>query len=519
MGCRDWGYGAFAGIVALAIGSSARAQLCEPQWSALPGGDLNGPVEAMTVWDDDGPGPNEPALFVGGRFTMAGGLVVNGIAKWDGEQWWPLGEGVSHATRIPTVLALIVHDEDGDGPDEPALFAGGLFDHAGGTSVHAIARWDGEVWSGVGEGFRHPICYPVSNFALSFAVWDEDGNGPQHAKLFAGISPRTIECWSTGRPDIWRWYNGAWTEVWGASMPQDRLGPTSPPAMAVFDDGSGPALFAVNREVQGRVSTLPKWNGIAWSAAFPGVVPVNALAHFDAGGGAALAFCGALRLYTSIDGQLTLLGTGVFRFSTWPVPAEELLIGGGVYLRPVTIRSFDWDVRSPSLASLFVGGDLRSAWDLPQPSMSRPISNIARWTGSSWDEMDGGIATPTISCSAAPQSETRIPPGSFPVMAMTVFDADDGPQLYVGGCFDTAGGQPAINIARWGVKSIPGDSDGSGVVDFADVLSALAGSGAEYAPITEGGPGTGPGDANLDGSVNFQDVFSVMANWGRRCDE
>ncbi len=53
----------------------------------------------------------------------------------------------------------------------------------------------------------------------------------------------------------------------------------------------------------------------------------------------------------------------------------------------------------------------------------------------------------------------------------------------------------------------PGDADGSGAVNFADVLSVLANFG-----------GSGPaGDANHNGFVDFSDVLTVLANFNAIC--
>src|SRR5262249_40509677 len=64
---------------------------------------------------DDGSGP---ALYAGGRFTIAGDVAAKSVARWDGKDWSPLGSGTTG-----TVYALAVFD-DGSGP---ALFAGGDF--------------------------------------------------------------------------------------------------------------------------------------------------------------------------------------------------------------------------------------------------------------------------------------------------------------------------------------------------------------------------------------------------------
>jgi hypothetical protein len=90
-------------------------------------------VHALTVL------PNGD-LVVGGNFTSAGGVVVNRIARWNGAVWAPLGTGMNQSVSALAVLP------NGD------LVAGGAFTTAGGVSVNRVARWDGEVWSPLGSG-------------------------------------------------------------------------------------------------------------------------------------------------------------------------------------------------------------------------------------------------------------------------------------------------------------------------------------------------------------------------------
>src|SRR5690349_16088856 len=85
---------------------------------------------------------------------------------------------------------------------------------------------------------------------------------------------------------------------------------------------------------------------------------------------------------------------------------------------------------------LYVGGDLTSAGGLP-------ASQLARWTGSRWDDLGAGM--------------------DGTVNALAVFDDGSGPALYVGGSFITAGGLSARGIARWNGTSftaVGGSSDG-----------------------------------------------------------
>lgn len=111
-------------------------------WSAIP--DAPGGIFAMAVFDEDGPGPLNPALFAGVDYTP-------GIYKWDGISWAVVAGGLADSA-LHRCAALTVIDEDGPGPGRSALFVGGQFSTAGGVPAPNIARWDGQEWSAVGTG-------------------------------------------------------------------------------------------------------------------------------------------------------------------------------------------------------------------------------------------------------------------------------------------------------------------------------------------------------------------------------
>lgn len=84
-------------------------------------------------------------IVVGGQFPSAGGVAAQGLARWDGFAWGPLGGGLSWSFGAPQVEALHVDDTG-------ALLVAGTFDSAGGVAVEGLARWDGSQWSAVGSG-------------------------------------------------------------------------------------------------------------------------------------------------------------------------------------------------------------------------------------------------------------------------------------------------------------------------------------------------------------------------------
>jgi hypothetical protein len=96
-------------------------------------------VRATKVWDDHtGAGP---ALYVAGRFTVAGVTTVRNVAKWDGTAWFDVGTGTNN-----DVYALQTFEHDGTSD----LYAGGLFQEAGGKLAWYFSRFSNSCSSEVG---------------------------------------------------------------------------------------------------------------------------------------------------------------------------------------------------------------------------------------------------------------------------------------------------------------------------------------------------------------------------------
>ena len=90
----------------------------------------------------------------------------------------------------------------------------------------------------------------------------------------------------------------------------------------------------------------------------------------------------------------------------------------------------DWPGLGPQL---FAGGGFRHAGAVE-------MSSIARWDGTSWAPLGAGVS---------------ISGKHYSYVFSTAFVRDafgQGPALFVGGAFDTAGTAPALNVARWDGK-------------------------------------------------------------------
>ncbi len=448
-------------------------------WSALGGGLTGGYPFALSSFDD-GSGAGA-ALYAAGSFTTAGGQSASRIARWDGLAWSALGTGASG-----DVFDLRVFD-DGSGA---ALYAGGVFESVDGVTAHGIARWDGQAWSGLGTGGIH---LGVGNMVVL-----DDGSGPAlcvggYFEAIPGAGPCFVAKW-----------DGQWTEL---ADDLAGFGGEAVHALGVYDDGrgAGALLYAGGGFTTGDpgVEDIAAWDGQDWSGL--GIVgqagglngEVRVLTVYDdlTGAGPALVAGGT---FTEADGQ-TVNGVAKWDGTTW----SPLGGGIGISLTPSVdaMTVFD-DGTGPAL---YAGGSFTLA-------DGQPALNVAKWDGQAWTQVGGGLGDPfafqTVHALAVYDDGSGAGPalyagGSFPLgiakwdgqawtpvgggvsdMVNTLVVADDGsgagPALCVGGFFQTAGGLPALNIARWDGQSWSTFGQGIGGIVYA---LAMFDEGTGHGPV------------------------------------
>jgi trimeric autotransporter adhesin len=374
-----------AGITCVLLAGMAHADPCDPSWSALitaGGTGVSERVRALTVFDDG----SGPALYAAGAFGTAGGVVeANGIARWDGTGWSNLtGPGT---TGMNGEVRALLPFNDGTGQ---ALYAGGEFSRAGGIDVNSIARWDGNNWS-VLSG---PSGIGVSNGNVLALTKFNDGSGD--ALYAAGGFTGAGGVSQVGR--IAKWDGSAWSRLTG---PLGTGVSNQARALATFNDGSGDALYVGGTfDFAGgvRVNGIAKWNGTEWSGLVGptgtigmGGGDVNALAIFDDGSGEALYVAGS---FARAGGVL------VNRIAKWDGNSWSGLTGpGGPGITGVSdtvnaLAVFD-DGSGPAL---YVGGLFTDAGGVT-------VNGIAKWDGSQWSALTnpgGGTGV-----SVAPAEQVR----------------------------------------------------------------------------------------------------------------
>ncbi len=112
-------------------------------WQTLGTGVENGVNNTVNTIVVDGTN-----VYVGGSFTMAGTVPANRVAKWNGVNWSALGNGLTGSSSSATVSAMVKNGG--------YLYVCGSITNAGGAAVNRIARWDGTNWFAVGNGITNP---------------------------------------------------------------------------------------------------------------------------------------------------------------------------------------------------------------------------------------------------------------------------------------------------------------------------------------------------------------------------
>ena len=106
-------------------------------WKRMIPGGMDGLVNAITI-DSDG------SLIIAGAFTTVGGIRANRIARLRNDGWEPLGSGISDGL----VCALSLDSAGG-------VIAAGTFNRIGEQVMNRIARWNGSSWSALEQGISN----------------------------------------------------------------------------------------------------------------------------------------------------------------------------------------------------------------------------------------------------------------------------------------------------------------------------------------------------------------------------
>ncbi len=494
-------------------------------------------------------------LYVGGRFTHAGGVIANNIARWDGSVWHALGGGVDGRIRA---LAW----------SGTSLFAGGEFTHADGQPASRIARWDGQTWRALGSG--------ANDWVIALAA---RGGEVYAGGFFTSIGGQAAN-------HVARWDGSTWHALAeGTDRTVESLALLGGDLIA-----GGLFQFAGGQLISG----IARWDGQAWSsigALGGGGARASALAVvgndlYAAGSFSVAGAASARNIARYRSGVWSALGTpgaeGIDASALSLAVAGNLVYVGGFFDEAGGIAAdggavFNGNGWSPlgtdsprgiegRLSALLVDGDrLIAAGDFSR-SGGLPTNDIAVWNGSAWFPFASGAsvggASPT-SIEALAKYAGRVcaggrfeTAGGLPARNIACWDgsawsalgngADNGTsgtvlallehagELYVAGSFASAGGVAAANIARWnGSRWAPlAGAGGDGVNGAVQAIAVHQGSLHVAGNFNQAGGGaalriarwqdgawtalgSGLGTARLDGEFPQQWVTSLASYAGR----
>lgn len=356
-------------------------------------------------------------LFVGGRFSTAGGSPARSIARWSGAGggWAPLGAGVNG-----TVNAIVIKGD--------TVFVGGAFSQAGGAAASNIARWDRASgrWFPLGEGLDGGVralalidglLYVGGSFAGYLARWDGQGweapsgetdgvvqtlaAGPGGA-LYAGGFFRTIDGVAANR--IARWDGTSWAPLGGGmNGSRENVNVIVPLGEDLYVGGDfGDAGGATGTR------NLARWSigTERWSALGGGV---SAEVDSIAVAGGSVYVGGAFRQAGGLE---------IRRLARWSIGAEAWSpVGGGL--------DGSAEVLLAAGGALYAGGLFTWAGDTAAHHIARFDPSTSAWGGLGPGAAGGGLNN-------------------------IVYEvATDGDAVYVAGLFTARGQQPLSHIARY----------------------------------------------------------------------
>lgn len=374
-------------------------------------------------------------LFVGGQFDTAGDITAYNIARWDGNAWHSMDTGVylpDNFSPFGTVWAIT-----GDGTN---VYAGGVFEQAGEASATNIARWDGNVWHGIGDctgGAPNYTFEGYPHYGMVSALTIHQGF------LFAGGSFGYAG--GVSAQGLARWDGTAWSNV----------GDVSGGRVSALESYSGNLYVAGSFTSVGGITATNAaiWSSGEWSslnAYVNGSDVISSLKHF----GPQLYLCGSFGWMdgvsagnviqwdqtnwmalgqgtgNSLDGPVYALatdGTNVFATGMFGAagtnPASGLAKWDGanwsaVGLLPPADGAFFGNSLAVVGSNVYVGG----GFQIPEAG----ATNLAVWNGSAWSSLGGPLTDVDV------------------IKLLAV-----GNVLYLSGAFTDASGKQFGPVARW----------------------------------------------------------------------
>jgi hypothetical protein len=460
-------------------------------WVNIGSTSTGGVVNALTAIGN--------SLYVGGEFTSVGGVAITNLARWNGTTWSQCGQPNGAVRTLASFASVNIGSE--------RVFVGGAFSAIGTVSNDAALFVPNTgAWSSLGTVLlASPVrflvrstgintyelagiwrlCNPLpggacgnSVYTLSGTIWTALSNSVLEANALGISGGQYIVGGSAGvNTSAFRRYNGTnWIdppavgapaeltalaegangEVFGGTWDGQASITTGlehfvirrDPASGVWTRlgsfvGVGSRIHSLLRMPSGDliaggffaqvnanpIANIARWNGTSWSSLGAGlneiVYALERMPNGDVIAAGTFSAAGAV----SVSGLARWDGAG------WS-PVVGGLVGDAFALKQL-----------PD-GSLIVGGVFTAAGSIN-------ASNIARFDGTNWFALGSGIVAQSMQ------------PGVFAIERLP------NGTIVAGGRFESAGGLPATNIARWNGSAWSAMGPGLGATFSADGVAAL----------------------------------------------
>lgn len=374
----------------------------------------------LVAHDSDGNGRKE--LFATVMVSAGGSTIANGLARWDGSAWSPVGAGAQPAVVSQGIYSMCVSDTDGDGAAE--LVVAGLL-ASGATGGSQVAAFNGSSWSSVGGTFFRTQS-PTNLAAAVQRVASVDLGDGAGATLYATgffdlVGGATVA-------NLARWNGKAWVDADGG-FPGESLGAYRGLFGHDLDGDGGAELVCVGSFVRAGAMTVNRvaaYDGVAWSAIGPmaetrglnAEAYATALFDHDGDGRESLIVGGAF----SQAGVLAASRLAAFDGESW----EPIANPWGKWVEALLVADLDGD----GVKSLYAAGNTGIPYDGFSTARTIAVYNPSKG-GGTWTQLGGSLN------------------GYVTVLAAVDHDLDGQPSLFAGGYFTQIAGVANSRLAAW----------------------------------------------------------------------
>ncbi len=371
-----------------------------------PGGGLNGFVNAMAISGID--------LYIGGDFTLIGSVSAKHVARWNGSIWSPLGTATQNGTStgflgsVTSIAAL--------SPAE--IYVGGNFVNVADStspsiSARNIAKWNSitNTWSRLGTSAQNGVNNVVS--AIGALSSSEVYVGGQLTSA-ADSTSATI---SVNRVARWNGVTNTWSPLGtptqnGANNFVFAIAPLSSTEIYI---GGGFTTVSDSTATGISARNIAKWNSLTSTWAPLGTATQNGVNSSVS----AIAALSSTDVY--VGGGFTTVSdsTGV-NLSANRIVKWNNATGTWSRLGTATQNGASSTVQAIlaiTPTEVYIGGAFITVAD--STSASIPASRLAKWNGSAWSALGGGVNN-----------------------TVRALSTDNLGQLFIGGDFVTAGTSP-----------------------------------------------------------------------------